>query len=84
MRARLHADIVLDDALRSVGASHSSLWCPDRVLQDCVVKMKLVAPPLYVLATQTLDKQKGIEVLTHGEACAVILRWDAAWAAGSD
>eukprot|EP00967_Tisochrysis_lutea_P067883 scaffold88785_cov19-Tisochrysis_lutea.AAC.1 len=35
-------------------------------LQDCVVKMKLVAPPLYVLATQTLDKQKGIDVLSHG------------------
>ncbi|KAF5828154.1 eukaryotic translation initiation factor 2 alpha [Dunaliella salina] len=32
---------------------------------DCVVKMKLVAPPLYVLATHTLDKQKGIDVLTH-------------------
>lgn len=26
--------------------------------------MKLVAPPLYVLYTQTLDKQKGVDVLT--------------------
>jgi translation initiation factor 2 subunit 1 len=26
------------------------------------VKMKLVAPPLYVLTTQTLDKAKGVEV----------------------
>jgi len=25
--------------------------------------MKLVAPPLYVLTTQTLDKQKGIDTL---------------------
>lgn len=36
-------------------------------LQDCAVKMKLVAPPLYVLTTQTLDKGKGVEVLTVGE-----------------
>ncbi|MEW5298660.1 MAG: hypothetical protein WDW36_001753 [Sanguina aurantia] len=37
---------------------------------DCVVKMKLVAPPLYVLNTQTLDKVKGVEVLTAAcEAC---------------
>ena len=28
--------------------------------------MKLVAPPLYVLTTQTLDKVKGVEVLTIG------------------
>lgn len=26
------------------------------------MKMKLVAPPLYVLTTQTLDKAKGVEV----------------------
>jgi len=30
--------------------------------EDCPVKMKLVAPPLYVLTTQTLDKVKGVEV----------------------
>lgn len=30
---------------------------------DCPVQMKLVAPPLYVLTTQTLDKAKGIQVL---------------------
>jgi translation initiation factor 2 subunit 1 len=30
--------------------------------EDCPVKMKLVAPPLYVLTTQTLDKNKGVEV----------------------
>jgi len=34
------------------------------------VKIKLVAPPLYVLTTLTLDKAKGIEVLTAAvEAC---------------
>ncbi|EFJ47808.1 eukaryotic translation initiation factor 2 alpha [Volvox carteri f. nagariensis] len=38
--------------------------------EECPVKMKLVAPPLYVLTTQTLDKNKGIEVLTAAcEAC---------------
>lgn len=34
------------------------------------VMIKLVAPPLYVLTTQTLDKQVGIDVLTQAvEAC---------------
>lgn len=45
--------------------------CPPRLLlqnamraaqkestEDCEVKMKLVAPPLYVLTTYTLDKAK--------------------------
>ncbi|XP_050209635.1 eukaryotic translation initiation factor 2 subunit alpha homolog [Mercurialis annua] len=32
--------------------------------KDCPVKIKLVAPPLYVLTTQTLDKEQGILVLT--------------------
>lgn len=31
--------------------------------EECPVQMKLVAPPLYVLTTQTLDKNKGIQVL---------------------
>ena len=31
--------------------------------EECPVQMKLVAPPLYVLTTQTLDKVKGIQVL---------------------
>ncbi|XP_074308162.1 eukaryotic translation initiation factor 2 subunit alpha homolog [Silene latifolia] len=30
---------------------------------DCPVKIKLVAPPLYVLTTQTLDKDQGISTL---------------------
>jgi len=37
--------------------------------EDCPVKMKLVAPPLYVLTTNTLDKELGIEVLE--KACEV-------------
>ncbi|KAI3908525.1 hypothetical protein MKX01_009327 [Papaver californicum] len=37
---------------------------------DCPVKIKLVAPPLYVLTTQTLDKDQGIKVLTNAiQAC---------------
>ncbi|KAJ6830694.1 eukaryotic translation initiation factor 2 subunit alpha-like protein [Iris pallida] len=38
--------------------------------EDCPVKIKLVAPPLYVLTTQTLDKEQGITVLTNAiKAC---------------
>eukprot|EP00897_Mesotaenium_endlicherianum_P000793 jgi/Mesen1/10714/ME000090S10172 len=38
--------------------------------EDCPVKIKLVAPPLYVLTTQTLDKEKGIQVLNKAvKAC---------------
>lgn len=37
---------------------------------DCPVKIKLVAPPLYVLTTQTLDKEQGITVLNAAiKAC---------------
>lgn len=35
---------------------------------DCPVKIKLVAPPLYVLTTQTLDKEQGILVLENAIA----------------
>jgi translation initiation factor 2 subunit 1 len=31
--------------------------------KDCPVKIKLVAPPAYVLNTQTLDKDQGIQIL---------------------
>lgn len=41
------------DAMRAAEAAST---------EDCPVRMKLVAPPLYVLTTQTLDKNKGIEV----------------------
>ncbi|KAL3652256.1 hypothetical protein CASFOL_001937 [Castilleja foliolosa] len=38
---------------------------------DCPVKIKLVAPPAYVLNTQTLDKEQGIAILNKAiEACA--------------
>ncbi|XP_010915882.1 eukaryotic translation initiation factor 2 subunit alpha homolog isoform X2 [Elaeis guineensis] len=37
---------------------------------DCPVKIKLVAPPLYVLTTQTLDKEQGISILNNAvKAC---------------
>ncbi|XVF52800.1 hypothetical protein PTKIN_Ptkin05aG0047800 [Pterospermum kingtungense] len=35
---------------------------------DCPVKIKLVAPPLYVLTTQTLDKEQGIVTLNKAIA----------------
>jgi translation initiation factor 2 subunit 1 len=39
--------------------------------EECPVKIKLVAPPLYVLTTQTLDKDLGIAVLEAAvKACA--------------
>ncbi|XP_021716284.1 eukaryotic translation initiation factor 2 subunit alpha homolog [Chenopodium quinoa] len=38
--------------------------------EDCPVKIKLVAPPLYVLTTQTLDKEQGLATLHKAiEAC---------------
>ena len=39
--------LVLQDAMRKAEAAGND---------DCPVKIKLVAPPLYVLTTQTLDK----------------------------
>ncbi|WCJ37646.1 eukaryotic translation initiation factor 2 alpha subunit [Euphorbia peplus] len=42
--------------------------------KDCPVKIKLVAPPLYVLTTQTLDKEQGITILTKAiEACTEVI-----------
>lgn len=42
--------------------------------EDCPVKIKLVAPPLYVLTTQTLDKEKGISVLEAAiKACTAAI-----------
>ncbi|KAI3992416.1 hypothetical protein MKX01_022507, partial [Papaver californicum] len=41
---------------------------------ECPVKIKLVAPPLYVRTTQTLDKEQGIKVLTNAiQACTEII-----------
>ncbi|KAE9451522.1 hypothetical protein C3L33_16581, partial [Rhododendron williamsianum] len=36
--------------------------------KDCPVKIKLVAPPSYVLNTQTLDKEQGIAILNKAIA----------------
>ncbi|XP_061996815.1 eukaryotic translation initiation factor 2 subunit alpha homolog [Rosa rugosa] len=44
----------IKDAMRKAEAAGNN---------DCPVKIKLVAPPLYVLTTQTLDKEQGITVL---------------------
>lgn len=33
--------------------------------QDCTVKIKLLAPPLYVLTTQTIDRVEGINTLSE-------------------
>jgi len=38
--------------------------------EDCAVQMKLVAPPLYVLTTQTLEKEAGIQLLVEATAAA--------------
>ena len=38
--------------------------------EDCQVQMKLVAPPLYVLTTQTLEKEVGIKLLEEATAAA--------------
>jgi translation initiation factor 2 subunit 1 len=48
-------------------AMRASLACST---EDHEVKMKLVAPPLYVLTTMSLEKAVGIEVLTKAvDAC---------------
>ncbi|XP_008233803.1 PREDICTED: eukaryotic translation initiation factor 2 subunit alpha-like [Prunus mume] len=51
----------IKDAMRKAEAAGNN---------DCPVKIKLVAPPLYVLTTQTLNKEQGISVLSNAiEAC---------------
>lgn len=51
----------IQDSMRAAGAEST---------EDCPVKMKLVAPPLYVLTTVTLDKVQGVEVLNKAcDAC---------------
>lgn len=46
-------------AMRAAGAASA---------KDCEVSIKLVAPPLYVLTTQTLDRGAGIDILTAAVA----------------
>jgi len=43
--------LVLQEAMRKAEAAGND---------DCPVKIKLVAPPLYVLTTQTLDKVRAV------------------------
>ena len=33
--------------------------------KDCTVRIKLLAPPLYVLTTQTISRKEGIEMLSQ-------------------
>jgi hypothetical protein len=40
--------------------------------EECPVRMKLVAPPLYVLTTATLDKTKGVEVSEAQHTCLYV------------
>ncbi|KAI4383950.1 hypothetical protein MLD38_009728 [Melastoma candidum] len=41
---------------------------------ECPVRIKLVAPPLYVLTTQTLDKERGLAILNKAiEACSIAI-----------
>uniref|UniRef100_A0A2C9UEG6 S1 motif domain-containing protein n=1 Tax=Manihot esculenta TaxID=3983 RepID=A0A2C9UEG6_MANES len=59
---KIRADMKLNDAMRKAEAAGN---------KDCPVKVKLVAPPLYVLTTQTLDTEQGISVLNKAiAACA--------------
>lgn len=55
------------DAMRAAEAAST---------EDCPVRMKLVAPPLYVLTTQTLDKNKGIEVSSPDVNLSTPASWD--------
>ncbi|PRQ43427.1 putative translation initiation factor 2, alpha subunit, nucleic acid-binding protein [Rosa chinensis] len=58
-----HFDGVLHikDALRKAEAAGND---------ECPVKVKLIAPPRYVVTTQTLDKKQGISVLSEAiETC---------------
>eukprot|EP01039_Chlorochromonas_danica_P005317 gene5317-5852_t len=42
---------------------------------DNAVKIKLIAPPMYVMTTMTLDKDQGIEVMNQAiEAVGVVIR----------
>jgi len=48
---RFYNDLIMQEAMRRAEAAGND---------DCPVKIKLVAPPLYVLTTQTLDKVSAI------------------------
>jgi translation initiation factor 2 subunit 1 len=52
----------IKDAMRAAQAASKD--------SECCVNMKLVAPPLYVLTTQTLDKEAGIKLLEEAIVAA--------------
>uniref|UniRef100_A0A5B7BJJ4 Putative eukaryotic translation initiation factor 2 subunit alpha-like n=1 Tax=Davidia involucrata TaxID=16924 RepID=A0A5B7BJJ4_DAVIN len=70
---KIRADIEMkcfqfDGVLHIKAAMHKAEAAGNK---DCPVKIKLVAPPSYVLNTQTLDKEQGISVLNKAiTACA--------------
>lgn len=64
---RQQLGVSLQDAMRAAQAESSD---------DCEVKMKLVAPPLYVLTTYTLDKAK---VGSWSVSCHSLPSYDIFW-----
>ncbi len=47
----------------------------DKSTLDNAVKIKLIAPPMYVMTSMTLDKEQGIEVMNQAiEAIGVVIR----------
>lgn len=47
----------------------------DKSTTDNTVKIKLIAPPMYVMTTMTLDKDQGIEVMNQAiEAVGAVIR----------
>lgn len=64
------------DALDSGGSGvQEAMKTAEKLSTDDIeVKMKLVAPPLYVLTTQTLEKNRGLELLREAcEACRSVM-----------
>eukprot|EP01023_Acetabularia_acetabulum_P031561 TRINITY_DN2957_c1_g1_i2.p1 TRINITY_DN2957_c1_g1~~TRINITY_DN2957_c1_g1_i2.p1 ORF type:complete len:351 (-),score=60.04 TRINITY_DN2957_c1_g1_i2:88-1062(-) len=75
--SKIRADVELtcfeyDGVLHIQEAMREAKKCSD---DQCEVSIKLIAPPLYVLSTQTLDKNQGIDVLTDAcEACQKVIQ----------
>uniref|UniRef100_A0A5B6ZUA0 Putative eukaryotic translation initiation factor 2 subunit alpha-like n=1 Tax=Davidia involucrata TaxID=16924 RepID=A0A5B6ZUA0_DAVIN len=70
---KIRADIEMkcfqfDGVLHIKAAMHKAEAAGNK---DCPVKIKLVAPPSYVLNTQTLDKEQGISILNKAIAACV-------------
>eukprot|EP01024_Parvocaulis_polyphysoides_P028654 TRINITY_DN2586_c1_g1_i1.p5 TRINITY_DN2586_c1_g1~~TRINITY_DN2586_c1_g1_i1.p5 ORF type:complete len:193 (-),score=46.00 TRINITY_DN2586_c1_g1_i1:561-1094(-) len=74
--SKIRADVELtcfeyDGVLHIQEAMRAAKNCSDEQQE---VSIKLIAPPLYVLSTQTLDKSRGIEVLKNAcEACREVI-----------